>query len=143
MQPRFFANPALFRAWLNTHHGTAAELLVGFHKVGSGKASMSWPQAVDEALCFGWIDGVRKRIDANAYTIRFTPRRTGSIWSAVNLRRAAALIAQKRMQSAGRSAYETRRMGRSGIYSYETRPHKLPEPHGGRLARSKKAQRFF
>ena len=88
MQPRFFARPADFRRWLERNAATTSELVVGFHKVGSGRPSMSWPESVDEALCFGWIDGVRKRIDDQSYLIRFTPRKAGSIWSAVNVAKA-------------------------------------------------------
>ena len=86
---KFFATPALFRAWLEAHHATETELLVGFHKKGSGRASITWPQSVDEALCFGWIDGVRRSLGATAYTIRFTPRKPTSTWSAVNVARVA------------------------------------------------------
>src|SRR5437762_6498796 len=94
MKPKVFRTPAAFRAWLQRHHGTAAELLVGFYKRGAGTPSITWPEAVDEALCYGWIDGIRKRLDERRYTIRFTPRRPGSIWSAVNIRRALALAAE-------------------------------------------------
>ena len=82
---RFFRSPAEFRKWLEKNHGSAAELWVGFHKKATGEPSMTWPESVDEALCFGWIDGVRKRVDDDRYTIRFTPRRKGSIWSAINI----------------------------------------------------------
>src|SRR3954471_24275173 len=90
-KPRFFKTPKDFRAWLEKHHASERELLVGFYKVGSGKPSITWPQSVDEALCFGWIDGVRRRIDDESYSIRFTPRKHTSIWSAVNIRRVADL----------------------------------------------------
>jgi uncharacterized protein YdeI (YjbR/CyaY-like superfamily) len=94
---------------------------VGYFKKGSGRASMTWPESVDEAVCFRWIDGIRKRIDDDRYMIRFTPRRPGSIWSAVNISRVVALTAEGRMRPAGRKAFEARREGRSGIYSYEQR----------------------
>ena len=94
--PTFFATPADWRAWLEAHHATAAELSVGFRKLGSGKASITWPESVDEALSFGWIDGVRHRIDDEAYRIRFTPRKAGGIWSQVNLKRFAEL--EKRLE---------------------------------------------
>jgi uncharacterized protein YdeI (YjbR/CyaY-like superfamily) len=94
MNPTFFATPAAFRKWLASNHAKAAELLVGYYKNGSGKPSMTWPESVDQALCFGWIDGVRKSIDEDSYTIRFTPRRPNSIWSAVNVKKAEALIEQ-------------------------------------------------
>lgn len=117
--PLFFADASEFRAWLQRHAGTAVSLLVGFHKVGSGRPSMSWPQSVDEALCVGWIDGVRRRVDDERYTIRFTPRRPGSIWSKVNIARVEALIAAGRMQPAGLAAFARRTERRSGIYSFE------------------------
>ena len=129
MKPRFFATPADFRAWLARNHGRAGELLVGFHKRDSGRPSITWPQSVDEALCFGWIDGVRRRIDDRRYTIRFTPRRRGSIWSAVNIKRAQELQNLGRMAPAGLAAFEARRDDRSAIYSYEQRKSaELPPP---------------
>jgi uncharacterized protein YdeI (YjbR/CyaY-like superfamily) len=121
MRPRFFSTPSEFRAWLEEHHATAKELLVGFHKKGSGKASITWPEAVDEALSFGWIDGVRRSIDDVSYTIRFTPRTAHSTWSAVNIDRAKDLIEQGRMRPAGHKAFEARTDDRSAIYSYEQR----------------------
>ena len=117
----FFETPQAFRSWLQAHGTANSELLVGFHKVDSGRASMTWPQSVDEALCFGWIDGVRRRIDDTSYSIRFTPRRADSIWSAVNIRRANELIANGRMQPPGLVAFERRSARKSGVYSYEQR----------------------
>ena len=119
MEPTFFANQDDFRQWLNNNHETAPELLVGFYKTGSGKASITWPQSVDQALCFGWIDGVRKSRDAESYTIRFTPRRAGSIWSAVNIDKMENLIAQKLVKPAGLAAYKKRTENKSRIYSQE------------------------
>lgn len=115
----FFAGAGELRAWLEQNHGRRAELVVGFYKVGSGRPSLTWPESVDEALCFGWIDGVRKRIDDHSYQIRFTPRRKGSIWSAVNIRRAEALIEEGRMTAAGLAAFERRTESKSRIYTYE------------------------
>ena len=117
-EPVFFPTEADFRRWLNVNHETAPDLLVGFWKKGSGKPSIDWPQARDEALCFGWIDGIRKSLGDDAYTIRFTPRRKGSIWSKVNVERFEALKASGCMTSAGEAAYE-RDKHRSGLYSYE------------------------
>ena len=114
----FFATEADFRRWLAANHATAPELLVGFWKKSSGKASIDWPQARDQALCFGWIDGIRKSLGDDAYTIRFTPRRKGSIWSKVNVDRFEALKAARLMTAAGEAAYE-RDKHRSGVYSYE------------------------
>ncbi|HEU0077835.1 MAG TPA: YdeI/OmpD-associated family protein [Longimicrobiaceae bacterium] len=117
MEPVFFATPAAFRAWLEAHHETAAELWVGFHRKGSGGPSITWPEAVDEALCVGWIDGIRRRVDEAGYAIRFTPRRPRSTWSAVNLGRVAELTREGRMRPAGLAAFEAR----SGTYAYEQR----------------------
>jgi uncharacterized protein YdeI (YjbR/CyaY-like superfamily) len=143
MKPTFFPTPAAFREWLQRHHAAADELLVGFYKVGSGKPSMTWPESVDEALCVGWIDGVRKSLDGSRYTIRFTPRRPGSIWSSVNIPRVQALIDQGRMQPAGLKAFEARRENRSGIYSYEQRRVDLEEPYQGLLKKNPAAWIFF
>jgi len=117
-EPAFFATEADFRRWLAANHATAPELLVGFWKKSSGKPSIDWPQARDQALCFGWIDGIRKSLGDDAYTIRFTPRRKGSIWSKVNVERFEALKAAGLMTVAGEAAYE-RDKHRSGVYSYE------------------------
>lgn len=142
-QPVFFDTPANFRAWLARQHASAGELWVGFHKIGSGKASITWPESVDQALCFGWIDGLRKSVDADAYMIRFTPRRAGSTWSAVNIRRVAALTAEGLMQPAGLRAFEARTAEKSGIYSYETRPEALPEPYAALLRKNRAAWKDF
>ena len=120
-KPTYFATPAAFRAWLQAHHATSTELLVGFYKVGSGKPSITWPESVDEALCFGWIDGVRRTIDEERYTIRFTPRKPRSTWSAINLKRVDELTKLGRMQPAGAAAFARREAARSQIYSYEQR----------------------
>jgi uncharacterized protein YdeI (YjbR/CyaY-like superfamily) len=114
----FFKTEADFRRWLAANHATTPELLVGFWKKSSGKPSIDWPQARDQALCFGWIDGLRKSLGEEAYTIRFTPRRKGSIWSTVNVERFNALKAAGQMTAGGEAAYE-RDKHRSGVYSYE------------------------
>ena len=121
MEPTFFATPEEWRAWLQANHERESELLVGFYKKGSGKPSITWPESVDEALCFGWIDGVRRSAGDDAYTIRFTPRKKKSTWSAVNIKRAGELIAEGRMQPAGLKAFEAREESNSRIYSYENR----------------------
>ena len=123
-EPTFFASEADFRRWLEGHHLGAAELLVGFWKKGSGRPSIDWPQARDQALCFGWIDGVRKSLGADSYTIRFTPRRRGSIWSRVNIARFEALRAEGRMTEAGVRAYEDYQ-GRRNVYAYENEQKEL------------------
>ena len=119
MEPTFFATPEDFRAWLEQHHDTDSELLVGFHKKGSGQPSITWPESVDQALCFGWIDGVRRRIDDARYSIRFTPRKARSTWSAVNVKRVGALTAEGLMHPAGVAAFERRSADKTAIYSYE------------------------
>jgi uncharacterized protein YdeI (YjbR/CyaY-like superfamily) len=120
-EPLFFATPADFRRWLEEHHASARELWVGFYKRGSGRPSITWPESVDEALCAGWIDGVRKSLDEESYVIRFTPRKASSTWSAVNIKRMADLIEQGRVLPAGLAAFEKRSEKKSGIYSYEQR----------------------
>jgi len=121
MSPHFFATPEDFRRWLEKHHASASELWVGFYKRGTGKPSITWPESVDEALCVGWIDGVRKRIDDESYVIRFTPRKATSTWSAVNIKRMGELIREGRVLPAGLAAFEKRSEKKSGIYSYEQR----------------------
>src|SRR5438477_11388235 len=118
-QPRFFATPADWRRWLAAHHKTHDELWVGYYKKGSGRPSITWPESVDEALCFGWIDGLRKSLDADRYMIRFTPRRPGSIWSEVNVKRAKELISQRRMRAAGKRVFLARDPEKTALYSFE------------------------
>ncbi|VXC62154.1 YdeI family protein [Massilia sp. 9I] len=119
IEPTFFADATAFRTWLEAHAAAASELLVGFHKVGSGRPCMSWSESVDEALCFGWIDGRRKSIDENTYSIRFTPRKPASIWSVVNIAKMDKLRAEGKMQPAGEAAFAHRSEAKSGIYSHE------------------------
>ncbi|MDA1329807.1 MAG: bacteriocin-protection protein [Chloroflexi bacterium] len=117
--PAFFATPEEFRAWLAEHHASQRQLLVGFYKVATDKPSISWEQSVDEALCYGWIDGARKRIDDEAYTIRFSPRRPDSFWSKKNIASMQRLIAVGRVQPAGLAVYQARKGQKSGAYSFE------------------------
>ncbi len=117
--PTFFKNAAAFRTWLAKHAATKSELLVGFWKVGSGRPSMSWSESVDQALCFGWIDGVRKRIDDQAYSIRFTPRKPTSIWSTVNIAKFQQLQADGQITPAGAKAFAARTESKSAVYAYE------------------------
>jgi len=119
--PIFFARSDDFRGWLEKHHQTTTEQWVGFHRKSSGRPSITWPEAVDEALCFGWIDGLRKRIDARSYKIRFTPRRPSSIWSAINIRRIKKLVHKGRVRPAGMTAFQKRTPAKSHVYSYENR----------------------
>jgi len=116
---RFFEDAASFRAWLEAHHETAPELLLAYRRRGSGMPSITWPESVDVALCFGWIDGVRRGVDETTYTIRFTPRRPTSIWSAVNVRRFAELESEGLVAEAGRQAFARRREDRTAVYSHE------------------------
>ncbi len=119
LKPSFFATAVELRDWLERNHATATELVVGFYKKDSAKASITWPELVDEALCFGWIDSVRKGIDEVSYSNRLTPRTQRSTWSAINIARAKELIALGRMRPAGLKAFERRTADRSAIYSYE------------------------
>ena len=139
----FFKTPAALRAWFAKNHATATELWVGFYKVGSGKPSITWPESVDEALCCGWIDGIRKTIDAESYKIRFTPRTKTSNWSDVNVRRVKVLTAEGRMLPAGLAAFDPKRKYQSGVYSYEQRKTELDEPYLGRFKKHKAAFEFF
>lgn len=119
--PRFFAGPAEFRAWLEAHHGTAAELWVGFHKKSTGRPSLTWPESVAEALCFGWIDGIVHRYDDDSFAQRYTPRQAKSTWSRVNIGHVERLIREGRMTPAGLAAFQARDAARTGAYSFEPR----------------------
>lgn len=142
--PTFFKTAAEFGAWLAKHAATESELIVGFYKRDSGRPSMSWPESVDEALCHGWIDGVRKRIDEHAYQIRFTPRKPTSTWSAINIGRVHVLQREGRMTEAGLLAYSHRREAKSKIYAYEQTDNASLEPAQEALFRkNKKAWKFF
>lgn len=141
---RFFPTPLHFRKWLRTHHETTRELWVGFYKKGSGRASITWPESVDEALCVGWIDGLRKSIDTESYRIRFTPRKAASTWSAINIGRVRELTRLGRMGPAGVKAFERRTEAKSGIYSYENRKSAVLDPAAEKRFRSRrKAWNFF
>jgi uncharacterized protein YdeI (YjbR/CyaY-like superfamily) len=144
MTPTFFATPDQWRAWLARHHATAEELWVGFYKRGTGRPSLTWPESVDQALCYGWIDGVRKSLGEESYAIRFTPRRPGSIWSKVNLARIEELEALGLMQPAGRAAHAARTAAKSGIYAYEQRSTARFTPEQERtFRRNRKAWSYF
>jgi uncharacterized protein YdeI (YjbR/CyaY-like superfamily) len=143
MNPQFFKTPSAFRKWLETHHAKSKELWVGFYKKNSGRPSVTWPESVEEALSFGWIDGIRKRIDDVSYQIRFTPRKQSSTWSTINIKIAQRLIEEKRMQPAGLKAFEARKENRSGIYSYEQRSPELEEKYARKLKRNSAAWKFL
>ncbi|HYK21873.1 MAG TPA: YdeI/OmpD-associated family protein [Pyrinomonadaceae bacterium] len=143
MKPKFFSTPAQFREWLDKNHDSATELLVGFHKKSSGKNSITYAEALDEALCFGWIDGVRRNLNETSYTIRFTPRKPRSIWSLVNVRHVERLKKEGRMHPAGLEAYERRDPQRTGIYSFEKEPVSLAPTYEKTFRQNKKAWKFF
>ena len=144
MKVTYFTSPSQFSRWLDRYHDKKKELWVGFHKKDSGKPSITYNEALDEALCFGWIDGQRKGIDRLSYTIRFTPRKPGGIWSSVNMKRVKELTARGLMRPAGLQAFEARNPGKSGIYSYEQRKAAELDPAAERQFRAnKKAWEFF
>jgi uncharacterized protein YdeI (YjbR/CyaY-like superfamily) len=141
---RYFSSPAELRAWLEAHHDTETELWVGYYKKGTGMPSLTWSEAVDEALCFGWIDGVVRRVDEKRHVQRFTPRKATSNWSAVNIAKVAALRAEGRMRPAGEAAFARRRDDRSAIYSYEQRENPVLEPEQeARLRANEAAWAYF
>jgi uncharacterized protein YdeI (YjbR/CyaY-like superfamily) len=142
-RPAFFRSPAELRGWLAKHHATATQKWVGFRKRGTGERSITWPESVDEALCVGWIDGVRKRLDDRSYVIRFSPRKPGSIWSAVNIKRVEVLRAEKRMKAAGEKAFGARIEARSVIYAYEQKGHALDPASESSLRKNKAAWKFY
>ena len=142
-KPIFFASATEFRKWLRHHHAVETELWVGYYRKHTERPSMTWQESVDEALCFGWIDGIRKRVDHDRYMNRFTPRRRGSIWSATNIRRVETLTNEKRMQPAGLAAFARRIENKSGIYSYEQRREKLPRAYATELRKNPPAWKYF
>lgn len=141
-EPKFFKTLAEFRRWLKANHAKSDELLVGFFKVGTGKPSISWKESVDEALCFGWIDGVRKSIDGERYMIRFTPRKATSNWSKVNIKRYGELKQLGLVMPCGATAFE-RSSSKRRDYSYEQKPRKLDDAYEKILRKNKKAWEFF
>ena len=143
MNPRFFKSQSEFRRWLEKNHAQETELLLGFYKKGSGKASTTYPEALDEALCFGWIDGVRRSLGDDGYTIRFTPRKAKSIWSNVNVRHVERLKKLGRMAPAGLEAYALRDPKKTGIYAFENRPRELSPAYEKKFRSNKKAWEFF
>jgi uncharacterized protein YdeI (YjbR/CyaY-like superfamily) len=143
MDIKFFKSPAEFRKWLKTHHAKVAELQVGFYKTKAPQKGITWPEAVDQALCFGWIDGVRKGIDESRYMIRFTPRRPASIWSSVNLKRVAELSKLGLMQPAGLRAFEGRDAKKAQLYSYERSVSQLSDACVATFRANRVAWEFF
>ncbi len=143
MKPVFFKSPAEFRAWLEQNQAQAQVLLVGFYRKESGKGGISYPEALDEALCFGWIDGIRKRFDEVSYTIRFTPRKSDSIWSAVNMKRVGELMQLGRMHHSGQKTFDTRDAEKANLYSYEHATCKLESDYAEKFRANKRAWEFY
>jgi len=141
--PIFFESSAQFRKWFEENHQAETELLVGYYKVSTGKPSMNWSESVEEALCFGWIDGIRKSIDAESYCNRFTPRKPKSNWSEINIKKVEELIRQGKMTPAGMAAFEKRTESRSAVYSYENLPEKLSPEFENRFISNPAAWEFF
>lgn len=143
MSPIFFSNQAEFRKWLEQNHQTETELLVGYYKVGTGKPSMTWSESVDQALCFGWIDGVRRSVDTESYCIRFTPRKPTSIWSDINIKKMEELTKAGLMQPAGLAIFEKRKEDKSSYYTLIKEKLELPEEYKKKFKENHKAWEFF
>lgn len=143
MKPIFFTAPSKLRVWFEANHEAEKEVLIGFYKRATGKPSVTWPESVDEALCFGWIDGIRRSLGEEAYTIRFTPRRTTSIWSAINVARVAELTKLGKMKPAGLRAFAARTPGRTGVYSFERKEAAQLSPAQLKQLRANKSARAF
>ena len=143
MEPTFFAEQSDFREWLEKNHAKESELLVGFYKVSSGKPSITWSQSVDEALCFGWIDGIRNSINPESYSIRFTPRKPGSAWSKINIQKVNELTIRGLMFPSGITAFNKRKENKSGIYSFDNRPEKLTCEFEKQFRNNKPAWNYF
>jgi len=143
MKATFFATQAEFRKWLAKNHKKEAELIVGYYKVDSGKPSMTWLQSVDQALCFGWIDGIRRSIDKESYCIRFTPRRSTSIWSAINIKKVEELTKAGLMMPEGQKAFDLLKENKSRIYSHEKEATPLTKDYEAKFKKNKLAWNFF
>jgi uncharacterized protein YdeI (YjbR/CyaY-like superfamily) len=143
MTPVFFRDQKEFRKWLEKNHKNESELLVGYFKVRSGKLSMTWSESVDEALCFGWIDGIRRSIDDESYSIRFTPRKPASIWSNINLQKVEQLKSKGLMKQSGLDIYNNRKISKSGIYSFENGIAQLNEAFESKFQANTQAWEFF
>ncbi len=138
-----FKTPAQFRAWLAKHHETSSELLLQIFRVHAADKGVTYAQALDEALCYGWIDGVRRSVDADSFSIRFTPRKPRSIWSRINGGHVGRLIKTRRMTKAGMAAFEARDEKRTGIYAFENQPKKLAPALAKKFKANKDAWAFF
>ena len=143
MNPKFFPKQIIFRRWLEENHKTATEIIVGYYNIKSGKGGMTWSESVDQALCFGWIDGVRRKIDEESYCNRFTPRKPSSNWSAVNIAKVAVLTEKGLMKPAGIAAFEKRKEEKSAIYAYENELKQFSNEFEKRFKANEKAWEFF
>jgi len=143
MKLKYFKSAADFRAWLEANHASATELWLGFYKKDSGKVGITYAEALDEALCFGWIDGIKKRVDELSYTHRFTPRNPKSIWSLINIGHVGRLTKAGRMKPAGLKAFAARTASKSGVYSFENRPRELSPELARQFKSDKAAWEFF
>jgi uncharacterized protein YdeI (YjbR/CyaY-like superfamily) len=143
MKPTFFAKPEDFYKWLEKNHDKETELLVGFWKIPTGKPSMTWSESVDQALCFGWIDGIRKSINDDSYTIRFTPRKSKSIWSKINIEKVEQLTKKGLMRPAGLAAFAKREDNKSRVYSFEQDKIAFTKEQEKIFKVNKKAWEFF
>ena len=143
MKVKHFKSPAKFRAWLEKHHATERELWVGYYKKSTGRPSMTWPESVEQALCFGWIDGVRRSVDEDSYTIRFTPRKATSIWSAINLRKVKELVKSGHMRPAGLAIYEARRDKEHTGYSIAALTTELDPKYAKLMRKNAAAWKFY
>ena len=143
MKPKFFPTQEDFRKWLEENHEKEAEISVGFYRVGLGNNYMNWSEAVDQAICFGWIDGIRRKVDEESYSNRFTPRRANSNWSAVNIEKVRVLTEKGLMKPAGIAAFEKRKEEKSAIYAYENEAKQFSGEFETRLKFNKKAWEFF
>jgi uncharacterized protein YdeI (YjbR/CyaY-like superfamily) len=143
MKPTFFRTPAEFRRWLEKNHGTESELLLGFYRRDAGKGGITYSEALDEALCCGWIDGVRKRLDGVSYTVRFTPRKPDSVWSAVNTKRIGELMRMGRVHASGQNVFDNRNQQRAKQYSYEREESKFDDASEKQFRADKTAWKFY
>lgn len=143
MTPKFFKTPNEFRKWLAENHDKKTELLVGFYKVGSGKQSITWSESVDQVLCYGWIDGVRTSVDENSYSIRFTPRKSSSIWSDINIRKVKKFTKEGLMHASGIAAFEKRTEAKSKIYTHENAEIEFSPAFVKQFKANKKAWKYF
>lgn len=143
MKPIFFRTADAFRRWLDGHHGMATELWVGFYKKASARSGISYAEAVDQALCYGWIDGIKQRVDVDSYTHRFSPRTAKSTWSAINIKRVGELTRLDRMHPRGLEVFQNRDRSRAGLYSFENRPKTLAPALARTFRANKKAWAFF